>query len=58
MAIERSDYHKDYQKKHRKVFYANKRLNEIITKEAEKHGSESALINSIVTQFYKGYEHN
>lgn len=56
MAIERNEYHKDYQKKHRKVFYANSRLSEIITKEAEKHGSESALINSIVTQFYKGYE--
>lgn len=56
MAKDRAKYHKEYQKKFKTQFYSNKRLKEIITKEAEKHGSESALINSIVTQFYKGYE--
>jgi hypothetical protein len=56
MPKKRTDYHNKYQRRHKTSFYHNDRLKAIIMKESEKHGSESALINNIVTQFYKGYE--
>jgi hypothetical protein len=56
MAKKRGEYHNLYQKRHKTSFYSNDRIKAIIQKESQKHGSESALINNIVTQFYKGYE--